>query len=252
MGTSTSSKGPHSKSPLVPSWADKDGQGPGDNQLDQRFRGFRSALGHAATSGSPTDLKQALGRYAKNATGGKINGPRRFGSMVGAGGAFFDTLQSIQTGQNSNSLKISDLQGQPVDIAIDKIIESILDIDGDSERIRTSLNQALSESLDGLNTFDFSKITDDLIIDMMLNYTTHCIFEQIILDSKASLDKADTPEKIEKLEVDLLELIKASVDIHMKNHLDQNLNSLTRQDIEQIQINAIKDIWTEWEGNLDD
>lgn len=27
MGTSTSSKGPGSKSPLVPSWADNDGQG---------------------------------------------------------------------------------------------------------------------------------------------------------------------------------------------------------------------------------
>lgn len=51
MGTSTSSKGPGSKSPLVPSWADNDGQGPGNNQLEQRFRGFRAALGHAASAG---------------------------------------------------------------------------------------------------------------------------------------------------------------------------------------------------------
>ena len=138
MGTSTSSKGPGSKSPLVPSWADNDGQGPGNNQLEQRFRGFRAALGQAvSTGGGNTDtLKKALGHYAKSATGGKSNGARRFSSMISGGGTLFDTLRSLQSGTDTDSLNISDLQGQPVDVVIDKIIESIIDVNGDSERIR--------------------------------------------------------------------------------------------------------------------
>ncbi|MDM1021869.1 hypothetical protein QSV37_16445 [Acinetobacter sp. VNK23] len=253
MGTSTSSKGPGSKSPLVPSWADNDGQGPGNNQLEQRFRGFRAALGQAAsTGGGNTDtLKKALGHYAKSATGGKSNGARRFSSMISGGGTLFDTLRSLQSGTDTNSLNISDLQGQPVDVVIDKIIESIIDVNGDSERIRAAMNEALAEALDGLSTFDFSKITDDIIVDMMINYLTQCIFEQIILDSKTAFDKADTPEKVEMVESSLLELIKTSVDLNFGSHLE-NISTLTKQDIETIQKNAIQDIWGEWEDHLND
>lgn len=253
MGTSTSSKGPHSTSPLVPSWADNDGQGPGNNQLEQRFRGFRAALGQVASVGGNTsDLKKTLGHYAKSATGGKSNGARRFSSMIGAGGSLFDTLRSLQSGSDTNSLNISDLQGQPVDVVIDKIIDSIIQVNGDSERIRAAMNEALAEALDGFATFDFSNITDDIIVDMMINYLTQCIFEQIILDSKTALDKADTPEKAEKVESNLLELIKTSVDLNFGNHLGQNINTLNKQDIETIQKNAIQDIWGEWEDYLND
>jgi len=254
MGTSTSSKGPDGKSPLVPSWADNDGQGPGNNQLDQRFRGFRAALGQAANSGgkNTNDLKKALGRYAKSATGGKSNGARRFSNMIGAGGSLYDTLKSLQSGLDTTSLNISDLQGQPVDIVIDKIINSIIDVNGDSERIRAALNEALAESLDGFTSFDFSSITDDVIIEMMMNYLTQCIFEQIVLDSRTALDKADTPEKAESLESSLLELIKVSVDINFGSHLTAGINSINKQDIEKIQQNAIQDIWAEWEDYLND
>ncbi|WP_151831131.1 hypothetical protein [Acinetobacter junii] len=254
MGTSTSSKGPHSTSPLVPSWADNDGQGPGNNQLEQRFRGFRATLGQAASvgGGNTSDLKKALGHYAKSATGGKSNGARRFSSMIGAGGSLFDTLRSLQSGADTNSLNISDLQGQPVDVVIDKIIDSLIQVNGDSERIRAAMNEALAEALDGFATFDFSKITDDIIVDMMINYLTQCIFEQIILDSKTALDKADTPEKAEKLESNLLELIKTSVDLNFGNHLGKKINTLNKQDIETIQKNAIQDIWGEWEDYLND
>ncbi len=77
--------------------------------------------------------------------------------MVGAGGSLFDTLKSLQSGSNTKFLNLSDLQGQPVDV-IDQIIDSIIDINGDSERIRAAMNEALAEALDGFSTFDFSKL----------------------------------------------------------------------------------------------
>ena len=57
--------------------------------------------------------------------------------------------------------------------------------------------------------------------------------------------------KVEMIESSLLELIKTSVDLNFGSHL-KNINTLTKQDIETIQKNAIQDIWSEWEDNLND
>ncbi|MFX9912049.1 hypothetical protein ABTP43_19760, partial [Acinetobacter baumannii] len=95
----------------------------------------------------------------------------------------FDLFQNIQAGKDHLNLKIADLNGQPIDIVIDQIIENLLVVDGDSERIRASLNQSLAECLDGMDDFDFTQISSDMIIDLMLNYTEQYLFQQIILDS---------------------------------------------------------------------
>jgi hypothetical protein len=125
-------------------------------------------------------------------------------------------------------------------------------VDGDSERIRASLNQSLAECLDGMDEFDFTQISSDMIIDLMLNYTEQYLFQQIVLDSRAAFDKADTPENISNLEQDLHSLIKSSVDRHMSTQLKNSANSLTRKDIERIQMKALEDIWGEWEDYLND
>jgi hypothetical protein len=149
-------------------------------------------------------------------------------------------------------LKLSDLNGQPIDIVIDKIIETLLEVDGDSERIRASLNQSLSKCLDGVEEFDASQISDDLIIDLMLNYATEFLFEEIMLDSRTAFDKADTPEKFLELENDLHALIESCVDKHMCEKLKESKDTLTRNDIETIQKTALEEIWTEWEDYLND
>ena len=74
---------------------------------------------------------------------------------------------------------------------------------------------------------------------------------QRTLTSKTAFDKADTPEKVEMIESSLLELIKTSVDLNFGSHLE-NINTLTKQDIETIQKNAIQDIWGEWEDHVND
>lgn len=254
MGTSTSSKGPNGNTPLVPSWAN-DGGGTIACGIDNTLGEFRGYLGKAANkpSGSNgTNLRKAIGNYANKATGGKKVAPKRYKKLIAAGGSLFDLLQNIQAGKDYLNLKIADLNGQPIDIVIDQIIENLLVIDGDSERIRASLNQSLAECLDGMDEFDFTQISSDMIIDLMLNYTEQYLFQQIILDSRAAFDKADTPENIASLEQDLRSLINSSVDKHMSKQLKNGANSLTRKDIENIQMKALEDIWGEWEDYLND
>ena len=253
MGTSTSSKGPNGKTPLVPSWANDGGAIEcGENNNLGDFRGYLGKAANKPSGSSGTYLRKAIGHYAKNATGGKSVAPKRYQKLISAGGGLFDLFQNIQAGNDYLNLKISDLNGQPIDIVIDKIIENLLVIDGDSERIRASLNQSLAECLDGVEEFDFNQISSDMIIDLMLNYTEQFLFQQIILDSRAAFDKADTPENIASLEQDLHSLIKSSVDRHMSTQLKNSANSLTRNDIERIQIKALEDIWGEWEDYLND
>lgn len=253
MGTSTSSKGPNGKTPLVPSWANDGGsiECGEDNNLGD-FRGYLGKAANKPAGSSGTNLRKAIGHYAKNATGGKSVAPKRYQKLIAAGGSLFDLFQNIQAGNDYLDLKISDLNGQPIDIVIDKIIENLLVIDGDSERIRASLNQSLAECLDGREEFDFNDISSDMIINLMLNYTEQFLFQQIILDSRAAFDKADTPENIANLEQDLHSLIKSSVDRHMSTQLKNSANSLTRNDIERIQMKALEDIWGEWEDYLND
>ena len=250
MGTSTSSKGANGKSPLVPSWANEDNQ-PIPN-IDRNLKGFRGELGKAAGNKSSNHLKKAIGQYAKRATGGRNVGPKRYQKIIKAGGGLFNVLKNIQSGNDYLGLKLSDLNGQPIDIVIDKIIETILEVGGDSERIRASLNQSLSKCLDGVQEFDASQITDDLIIDLMLNYATEFLFEEIMLDSRTAFDKADTPEKFLELENDLHALIESCVDKHMCEKLKESKDTLTRNDIETIQKTALEEIWTEWEDYLND
>lgn len=250
MGTSTSSKGTNGQSPLVPSWANEDNQ-PIPN-IDRNLRGFRGELGKAAEGRPGNHLKKAIGYYAKHATGGKNIGPKRYQKMMRAGGSLFNVFKNIQAGNDYLGLKLSDLNGQPIDIIIDKIIETILEVDGDSERIRASLNQSLSKCLDGVEEFDASQISDDLIIDLMLNYVTEFLFEEIMLDSRTAFDKADTPKKSLELENDLHALIESCVDKHMSEKLKENKDTLTRNDIETIQKTALEEIWNEWEDYLND
>lgn len=248
MGTSTSSRGPGSSSPLVPPWADTDGQGPGPTPPPQRFKEFRKSLGRFVSSGDHADLHAALGKYAKTATGGSTVGPRRFGAMVRAGGALFETLEALREGRGTESLDISVLNGQDTDVAINLIVQALVPEDGDADRIWVSINEALSECLNGYEEFDFAHITDEMLVQVMLTYVGRCVFGQIVLDSKDAFTKAETADRVEMAEKDLLMLVEAATDKHMRPLLSGNVRAFNRAQVEAAQLRAIQEVWTEWEA----
>ena len=248
MGTSTSSRGPGNTSPLVPPWADTDGKGPGPAPAPKRFQGFRTSLGKFVSGNDQADLRAALGRYAKTATGGKAVGPRRFGSMARAGGALFDTMSAFRDGQGAAGLDLATLNGQDTDVVIEAIVRALVPADGDADRVRVAMNEALSECLQGYDEFDFAHISDEMIVDMMLAYVGHCIFEQIVLDSRDAFAKAETPDQVEQAEKELRLLIGAATDKHMGPLLSGNVRTLSGSQVEAAQLQAIREVWGEWEA----
>lgn len=247
MGTSTSSRGPGSNTPMVPPWADTDGQGPGPTPPPQRFKEFRKRLGKFVSTGDRSELHNAVGRYAKTATGGSAVGPRRFGAMAQAGGALFDALAQLRNGASPAGLNLGALDGIDTDLAIEAIVQALVPPNGDADRIRSAMNEALSECLQGYDDFDFAHITDEMLIEVMLVYVRQCVFQQIVLDSRDALGKAEESGRVEEAERELLALVGAATETHMRPLLSGDLRVINSVQMEQAQLQAIRDIWIEWE-----
>ena len=246
MGTSTSSKGPGNNSPLVPPWADVDGAGPGPEPEAVRFRGFRTSLGRFVGSGNRSYLTKSLRSYAQSSTGGSGVGPRRFGAMAQAGGGLFGILNQLRTDPSKAPFNLGALAGRPTREAIDAIVEALVPENGDAERIRTALNEALSECLEGVETFDFEDITDELLVEVMIAYVVRCVFEQIVLDSDRAFGKAASVDQLDRAENELLELVKIVTDKHMRPLLDGQVQVMTSEQIQLAELAAIREVWKEW------
>lgn len=247
MGTSTSSKGPNNNSPLVPPWADVDGAGPGPEPQPNRFRGFRTALGRFVASGDRTYLHKALRGYARSATGGSTVGPRRFGAMAQTGGGLYGVLNQLRNDPVNAPVNLRALVGRSTREAINAIVDALVPENGDADRIRAALNEALATCLDGEAVFDFNNITDEVLMDVMVAYAAQCVFEQVVMDSDQAFAKAETPTQAEDAERDLFELVRVVTEKHMRPLLEGQLQAMTNAQMEAAQLAAIGEVWREWE-----
>lgn len=248
MGTSQSSTGPGGGSPLIPPWVDDQPPQPQTTPQPARFKSFRQSLGRFVSGSNQSDLKSAVGHYARGASGGSSSAVRRMGSVIQAGAGLFGALTGAPAAPGGISVNIGSLAGLPCELAISAITQALTTEDGDSEKIRTAMNHALVEALDGVKVFDPGCITDDVLINTMIGYLAESIFLQMVLDSNKAWNKADTPVKAMRAETDLRELIKVIVDKHMASKLTINIRTFTRQQIAQIERQAIIDAWKEWEA----
>ncbi|MFQ2293699.1 hypothetical protein ACK323_19555 [Aeromonas enteropelogenes] len=247
MGTSQSSTGPGGGSPLLPPWADDQPQQPLPLPQGDRFRPYRTSLGRAVSSGNRDDFRKAIGHYARKASGGSSNAARRMGSATNAGAGLFSILAGVPAASGEASVDLGSLAGLPCELAISTITQALATGDGDSDKIRAAMNHALVEALDGVETFDPQCITDDVIVDTMIGYLAEIIFLQMVMDSDKAWNKANTPSQALRAETELRELIKVVVDKHMATKLTGKVRNVSRQQMVQIERQAIIDVWKEWE-----
>lgn len=250
MGTSQSNPGPGGKSPLVPPWADDQPQRPLPPPQPARFKPFRQFLGSFVSGGGSNDLRRALGHYARKATAGSGNASRRMGSVTLGGGNLYGLLRGDSTfvPPGETPISLDQLAGQPCELAIATITQALSTDGGDADKIRVAMNHALVEALDGVDTFDPSFITDDVIVDTMIGYLSESIFLQIVLDAGKAWNKAETAVQALRAESDLREVVKVVVDKHMAPRLDGKARSFTQSEIIQLERQVITEVWLEWES----
>ncbi len=250
MGTSQSSTGPGTGSPLVPPLADDQPQQSLPEPEPNRFKPFRQALGSFVSTGNHRKLKSALGHYARKGTGGGGSASRRMGSVTQTGGALYCALTSGGTFgvSGEQAISLNDLAGQPCDLAVAAITRALTPDAGDADKIRAAMNHALVEALDGVDIFDPSCITDDVIVDTMICYLAESVFLQIVMDSNKAWNKAETADQALMAETELRELVKVVVDKHMAPKFTGRVRSFSRNEIVQMERQVVLDVWREWEG----
>lgn len=248
MGTSTSSKGANNRSPLVPPWADVDGMGPGPKPSPNRFQGFRTSLGRFVATGDGEALRKSLRAYAHTSTGGSASGPRRFGAMAQAGSGLFNALNTLRINPAAAPFNLGALAGRSTRELIDALVEALVPVNGDAERIRVALTEALATCLEGVEKFDFATITEETIVELMVAYTALCVFEQIVLDSNEAFNKAESTDRAREAENELWELVQATTDKHMQPLLQNQIGQMSQADMQAAQLAAIREVWSEWEG----
>lgn len=244
MGTSQSSVGPNGRSPLLPSWVD-DSQATTQMPDPQRLKELRQAIGRAVRGGGCDDVHKALGHYARKASGGKHTAVQKLGKITQAGSDLFGIFSGSQ--QQQYSVNLHSLNGQPCDQVINQITELLAGHHGDSDKIRSAMNIALSEALEGMTTFDENSITTKVIGRMMVCYLTESIFLQIAHDAGKAWKKGDDPVQIARAENDLRQLIREVVDIKLAPKFTDDVCQLTIEQMQEIQNQAILEIWEVWE-----
>jgi len=247
MGTSQSSNGPTGKSPLVPPWAEGAPKST-PPLVGARLKSFRTQLGKAIVSGDNSHLRSALGHYARTATGGSANAGIRLSGAVKAGSALWGVLSGAPSPTVEPSIDLSKLAGMPCDKAIAVIVNGLVTADGDSEKIRCAMSSALIEALDGIEVFDQSAISEDMLINVMINYLAESIFLLIVNDAGSAMLKAKDATDSIKVETALKELTKVIVDKKMQGLLVEGLSPVNTNQVAHIQREVITEVWREWES----
>ena len=247
MGTSASSKGSGRDQPLVPPWADDEPGKPVPQAEPKRFQAFRRSFGKYLQTRDPRDLQRSLGHYARTATGGSSVGPRRFGSVYNTGGDLYSVLSSLGgdgTLADGRGLSQASLTGQPLDVVCQRLSDALAPANGDADRIRASINQAMIEVL-GENEFDPARLDDETIQRILGEYLSQSVFQEIVEEvggSWATGTETSTPEA----EGALLETIRAVIEVNLGPRLEENGN-IVQADIRQLMREAINEVWATWE-----
>jgi hypothetical protein len=246
MGTSQSSTGPGSRSPLVPPWADDKPEQPLPLPTPARFKSFRRSLGSYISNNERSQLNEAVAHYARTASGGSESVARRLGKITKAGANLFYVLNGATPSPGDSPIDLKSLLGLPCEQAISIIAQALTPEDGDKDKICSAMQHALIEALDGIDTFDTQSITDDVLINIMIGYLSESIFLQIVMDAGRAWNRAKTSTQALQAELALRELIKVVVDKYMEPKLNGNIRSFSRSQMFQLERDVIVNVWKEW------
>ncbi len=249
MGTSSSSKGSGSKQPMVPPWADDQPGTPVPKAPPKRFQAFRTSFGKYLKSGDPGDLKRSLGHYARTATGGSGVGPRRFGSVYNAGGDFYEVLKSLGGDGGAaadRGLSKDSLAGEPLDVVCQRLAEALAPDNGDADRIREAIDEAMLEVL-GEGDFDPASLDDETVDRIMGEYLSQTVFQEIVEEVGGSWANAPDDKRTSAAEAELLELIRVVVDKNLGPKLTDG-KSITKSEVHRFMRETVVEVWKEWES----
>ena len=234
---------------MVPPWADDQPGTPVPAPQPKRFQAFRTSFGKYLKGGDGGDLRRSLGHFARTSTGGSGVAPRRFGSVYTTGGDLFDVLRSLGgdgTDAEERGLSKTSLTGQPLDVVCQRLSEALAPENGDRDRIREAIDEAMLEVL-GEGTFDPASLDEETVHRILSEYLSQSVFQDIVDEVGGSWANAPDEKRTAEAEGELLELIRVVVDKNLGSKLAGGKN-LTKAEVHKFMRDAVTEVWKEWES----
>lgn len=222
MGTSATSKGPGSGTPLVPTWLEEPPmvsppigpapvapipskkppppvvpgvppRGKPPEKIEpaaepQRFKQPRRAFGSFVRSGNASALGRALRHYVQTSSGGGKTASRRMAVPKRAASRILSFNQAVQAGGTNAALAIfglGDLAGRPLAEIYPQLIDVLCDgVDGGLTDEAIARN-ALTEAVAEICDEGMANGTDftpDELNELFIRYVSRTIFDRVITD----------------------------------------------------------------------
>lgn len=234
---------------MVPPWADDQPGTPVPPAPPKRFQAFRTSFGKYLKGGDRGDLRKSLSHYARTSTGGSTVGPRRFGSVYTTGGQLYEVLRSLG-GDGSTAaergLSRDELTGQPLDVVCQRLSEALAPENGDSDRIREAIDEAMLEVL-GEGDFNADQLDAETINQILGEYLSQSIFQEIVEEVGGSWANAPDEQRTPDAEAELLEVIRVVVDKNLGHRLAET-GEMNQADVHRFMRESVTEVWREWES----
>jgi hypothetical protein len=93
------------------------------------------------------------------------------------------SLNQLRGDPNQLSVNLRALIGQPTQEVIQAFVNGFVPESGDADRVRAAMNEALSSCLEGQDEYNFTTMSDEVLIDVMVTYACLSVLEHVIQDS---------------------------------------------------------------------
>lgn len=274
MGTSGSSSGSGSGTPLVPSWLDEPSSPPlpgdapdasQDEQQDvdgdearppmpapaqaERFRSARTNFSRFAGSGGSDRraLRRAVRDYVRSGTGGSRNAVRRMGpSRTAAANALgvFREIRRDGVQETLRRLNLFNLSGGSVQDIFTGLTEVVCQDGGsiDEAIARDAWLETIAE-MDQLGIVDPETLTEDQVRVLFLNFVAHSIEARLYQEIGINGFKlSESLEDIEAFDRQFRDYIERSVRDSFSSDMS-GLSNMTDDDIRQVVDATYQEAW---------
>jgi len=213
--------------------------------------GARRSFGeYASGGGGSSNLRSSLRKYAKGSGGGSGTS-RRLASGISAGTGLLRMMSGDSVTVNNNTLSLSELNGLTTDQVIDRITEHLTPENGDADAVRVALDYALAEALPDDENFNADVITEDVMHEALSCYLTDLIFQDIVTGMGRAWFYTEHANKHHRMEEELRELVKVVTQEQVEKVTHGNAGNITKNNITQVQIDAITQTVEVWESYND-
>lgn len=275
MGTSGSSSGSGSGTPLVPSWLDEPGSGPlpgddgqappGDDNQDgqddgtkppmpapapgERFRSARTNFSRFAGSGGSDGraLRRAVRDYVRSGTGGGANAVRRMAPSRAAAGRALGVFRGLQRDGMQETLRrlnLQNLSGGNVQDIFTGLTEVVCQDGGsiDEAIARDAWLETIAE-LDQFGIDNLDALTDDQVRELFLTFIAHSIEARLFQEIGVNGFKlSDDLDDIEAFDQQFRSYIERSVRDSFSGDMSQ-LSDMSDDDIRQVVDTTYLEAW---------